>query len=418
MLQEGFIASSYVSPLSQFLLSICKTEMHTSKKLSLAQNYLRLMDDSLQDNLHLASLRSRSFSALPDLHIVCTPWCLPIQSPAHLTIHLLALNLLLCSVQCAQAQSQMQFSIHWFFFKVFPCSQALLTNSIVGSIPCTTEGVQAGRELPIPPCQAWHQGSAAPSLPTLPLSVILWFLNAHMLAQTCSTSQLLLQQRSLHSYCFLIPHTTYLSITQTRLHPTWTRFGLPLPCPLCSLPRVFPPEGELPSALMAEAVALPPSPTGTAPSPGPRMWPYHPPAPGRHPPPGWLPLPMVRPARTRCPRGTRHLLPAPSHTLRQGEPPARRGPARSPPGKAGEARGRGGPRPSSVPSRSRSPLPAPGAPARLWPGRAQLRPGSQWLCGRFCPGSAPPRARPKLCPRSARPHVLASGRHFAAGHAG
>ena len=172
--------------------------------------------------------------------------------------------------------------VHLFFFKVFPCSQGLLTSSIAGSTPCTREGVQAGREFPIPPCQVWHQGSAAPSLPTLPLSVILWFFNTHMLAQTCSTLQLLLQQRSLHRYCFLIPHTTYLSITQTSLHPAWTWFSLPLPCLLCSPPQISPREGELPNA---EAVALPPSPKGTAPSPGPRLWPYHPPAPGPHLPP-------------------------------------------------------------------------------------------------------------------------------------
>lgn len=88
-------------------------------------------------------------------------------------------NLLLCSMLCAQAQSQMQFTIYCSPVFLLLCSQGLLTNSTVGNIPCSKEGVQAGREFPIPHCQVWHQGSTAPSLPTLPLSVILSFFNTH-----------------------------------------------------------------------------------------------------------------------------------------------------------------------------------------------------------------------------------------------
>lgn len=112
MLQQGFIASSYVGPLSQFLLWICKRDAYLWKAFTGIE--LSIFDgwSFSADNLHLASLRSRSFSALPDFHIISTPWCLSMQSPDHLKICLLALNLLLCSTQYAQAQRQMQFSIY------------------------------------------------------------------------------------------------------------------------------------------------------------------------------------------------------------------------------------------------------------------------------------------------------------------
>lgn len=141
-------------------------------------------------------------------------------------------NLVLCSMLCAQAQSQMQFTIYCSPVFLLLCSQGLLTNSTVGNIPCSREGVQAGREFPIPHCQVWHQGSAAPSLPTLPLSVILSFFNTHTgpdLFHFAAPTPATLPAQILPS---LMPHTTYLSVTQTRLHhPPWTRYGLPLPCP-------------------------------------------------------------------------------------------------------------------------------------------------------------------------------------------
>lgn len=101
-----------------------------------------------------------------------------------------------------------------FFFTAFICSQGPLTNSIAGSISSTREGVQAGRELPILPCQIWHQASTTVSLPVLLLSVVLWFFDTHMLAQTCST----LQPCSLHRYCFHISPLPTSPVTQTRLY--------------------------------------------------------------------------------------------------------------------------------------------------------------------------------------------------------
>lgn len=178
-----------------------------------------------------------------------------------------------------------------------------------------------------------------------------------MPAQTCSTLQLLLQHRSLHRSCFLIPHTTNLSIPHKAT-----------PCvdqaqPAASVPTLLHREGELPNALMAEAVALPPSRTGTAPSRdrgcgSPTL---------THPAsrPAWLNPPAhgaPRPDPLSSGDATPPLGLGPHRGT--GRPPARKAPARSPPGKA---RGRRGPRPGpgSVPSRSRSPLPTPGAPARL-----------------------------------------------------
>lgn len=89
---------------------------------------------------------------------------------------------------------------------------------------------------------------------------------------------------SSHAPCtdtaFTSPH--YLPLLSPR--QGYTLHGPSLACCFhaCSAPhhRSLPQEGELSKALMAEAV-----PTGTAPSSEPRLWPYHAPVPGHHPPP-------------------------------------------------------------------------------------------------------------------------------------
>lgn len=132
---------------------------------------------------------------------------------------------------------------------------------------------------------------------------------------------------------------------------------------------------------MAEAVALPPSRTGRAPPPGPRLRFPHAHAPS-------LPLPTVRLARTRCPPGTRHLLSALGHTGGQGDPPLAKHRLEALPGRPGGAGGPARARAQSPVDRvPRSPPPGP------QPGSDPVGLGSTRGPSDFAAGSAPVRTR-------------------------
>lgn len=248
------------------------------------------------------------------------------------------------------------FIVHLFFFKVFPCSQGLLTNSIVGSMPCTKEGVQAGREFPIPPARF---GTKVMLL--LLFQLCLCQLYSGSLTHTCWPRLVPLCS----SYSSNAPCTDTAFSSPTPPSSPSPRQGYTLHGPgsaCASMPAL------LPNALMAEAVPPPPSATGSAPSLGPRLQPYRPPAPG--PPsaahPAWLTLP----AHGDDPPGPAVLggpPPGPGPHTGTGRAPHSQDAGPKPAREGRRSQGARGapPGPGSVPSRSPSPLPAPGAPTRL-----------------------------------------------------
>lgn len=244
-----------------------------------------------------------------------------------------------------------------FSFKSSHVFQGLLTNSIVQTISCTREGVKVGREFPIPPARFGTRGVLLP-----PFRLCLCQSYSGPLTHTCRPRLVPLCS----SYSSITPCTdpAFSSPTPpTSPSPTqgYTLCGPSSACRFraCSAPRHR--KGELPNALMAEAVALPASPPGAASSPGPRLRFPHAPAPA----PVCLPPRLAEPPGHGATRPDPLFSGDPTPPLRpgphkgQGDPPLAEHGLEARPGRPGGAR------PGSVPSRSRSPLPTPGTPARL-----------------------------------------------------